>query len=252
MGRPSYTVGRSAHVKERADSGAISPRNKILLAIPDAEHRLILPHLEPFRFRQQSILHEPTQKLDFAYFPDSGLISLLVATEDGKTVEAGMVGNEGVTGVASAMGLLISPLRQLVQISGDGFKIRVGALQNCLESMPQLQMALSRYAVVQGMQIAQTAACNRLHDAGQRLARWLLMAADRVDSRSLPITHEFLATTLGTDRPSISLAAKILQRKKIIQYRRGALEILSRKKLESSACECYKVIQQFNDVLHLK
>lgn len=113
-------------------------------------------------------------------------------------------------------------------------------------------MSLSRYAVVQGMQIAQTAACNRLHDAGQRLARWLLMAADRVDSHSLPITHEFLATTLGTDRPSISLAAKILQRKKIIQYRRGALEILSRKKLESSACECYKVIQQFNDVLHLK
>lgn len=252
MGRPSYTVGRSAHVKERTDSGTISPRNKILLAIPDAEHRLILPHLEPFRFRQQSILHEPAQKLDFAYFPHSGLISLLVATEDGKTVEAGMVGNEGVTGVASAMGLLISPLRQLVQISGDGFKIRVGALQNCLESMPQLQMALSRYAVVQGMQIAQTAACNRLHDAGQRLARWLLMAADRVDSRSLPITHEFLATTLGTDRPSISLAAKILQRKKIIQYRRGALEILSRKKLESSACECYNVIQQFNEVLHLK
>jgi CRP-like cAMP-binding protein len=101
------------------------------------------------------------------------------------------------------------------------------------------------------MQIAQTAACNRLHDAGERLARWLLMAADRVDSSSLAITHDFLATMLGTDRPSVSLAAKILQRKKIIEYRRGTLEILNRRKLESSACECYKVIRQFNGVLQL-
>jgi CRP-like cAMP-binding protein len=138
-----------------------------------------------------------------------------------------------------------------VQISGDGFRITVKTLQNLLESTPQLQMALSRYAVVQGMQIAQTAACNRLHDAGERLARWLLMAADRVDFSSLPITHDFLATMLGTDRPSVSLAAKILQRKKIIEYRRGTLEILNRRKLESSACECYKVIRQFNGVLQL-
>jgi len=112
-------------------------------------------------------------------------------------------------------------------------------------------MVLSRYAVVQGMQIAQTAACNRLHDVGERLARWLLMAADRAGSSSLSITHDFLATMLGTDRPSVSVAAKILQRKKIIEYRRGTLEILNRKKLAASACECYKVIRQFNGVLRL-
>jgi len=208
--------------------------------------------LEEFDFMQHSILHEPTHKLEFAYFLNRGVISLLVATEDGKTVEVGTLGNEGVAGVASAVGLIMSPLRQLVQISGDGYRIRVKALQNLLESTPQLQMALSRYAMVQGMQIAQTAACNRLHEAGERLARWLLMAADRVDSSSLSITHDFLATMLGTDRPSVSLAAKLLQKNKVIQYRRGALEILSRKKLESSACECYKVIQQFNGVLRLK
>jgi CRP-like cAMP-binding protein len=112
-------------------------------------------------------------------------------------------------------------------------------------------MVLSRYAVVQGLQIAQTAGCNRLHDVGERLARWLLMAADRVGSNSLSITHDFLATMLGTDRPSVSVAAEILQRKKIIEYRRGALEILNRKKLEAYACECYRVIRQFNGVLRL-
>ena len=251
MGLPADIAGTGAHPRNKTDTAGLSIRNKILLAIPETEVRLVHPLLQPFEFRQHSILHEPTQKLEFAYFPNRGLISLLVATMEGKTVEVGMVGNEGVAGVASAVGLTISPLRQLVQISGDGFRVAVKTLQNLLESTPQLQMALSRYAVVQGMQIAQTAACNRLHDAGERLARWLLMAADRVDSSSLAITHDFLATVLGTDRPSVSLAAKILQRKKIIAYRRGTLEILNRKKLESSACECYKVIRQFNSVLQL-
>ncbi|MGB6482285.1 MAG: Crp/Fnr family transcriptional regulator [Candidatus Acidiferrales bacterium] len=253
MGRPAYpTDHRSSRSPEQTNTKETSLKNKILLAIPDLEYELIQSHLEPFQFRQQSVLHEPTQKLEFAYFPNHGLISLLVATEDGKTVEAGMVGSEGVAGVASAVGLTISPLRHVVQIPGDGFRIKVSALQNRLKFTPQLQMALSRYAVVQGMQVAQTAACNRLHEVGERLARWLLMAADRVDSNSLPITHDFLATSLGTDRPSVSLAAKILQRKKIIQYHRGVMEILSRKKLEASACECYKVIRQFNGMLRLK
>jgi CRP-like cAMP-binding protein len=252
MGLSADTTSRAALANEQAESETSSLKNKILLMIPRTEYQLVHPYLEPFQFHHHAILHEPAQKLEFAYFPNQGLLSLLVATEDGKTVEVAMVGNEGVAGVASAVGLTISTLRQLVQISGEGFRIRVVALQTCLESTPLFQMALSRYAVVQGMQIAQTAACNRLHDAGERLARWLLMAVDRVHSSSLPITHDFLATVLGTDRPSISLAAKLLQKNKIIQYRRGAIEVLSRKKLENSACECYHVIQQFNGVLRLR
>jgi CRP-like cAMP-binding protein len=140
----------------------------------------------------------------------------------------------------------------VVQITGDGFRIEAGALQNTLESAPRLQEILSRYAAIRGMQIAQTAACNRLHDIGQRLARWLLMTQDRVDSGSLPITHDFLATMLGTDRPTVSLAAGVLQRKKIIEYTRGAVKIVNRKKLEDSACECYAVIQQYDGELGLK
>jgi CRP-like cAMP-binding protein len=111
---------------------------------------------------------------------------------------------------------------------------------------------LSRYAVIHGMQVAQTAACNRLHNVEQRLARWLLMTQDRVDSGSLPMTHDFLATMLGTDRPTVSLAAGALQRKKIIEYTRGAVKIVNRKKLEDSACECYGVIRQYDGKFGLK
>jgi CRP-like cAMP-binding protein len=159
---------------------------------------------------------------------------------------------EGFTGTPVAVGLSRSPLQAVVQITGDGFRIEAGALQNTLESAPRLQEILSRYAAIRGMQIAQTAACNRLHDIGQRLARWLLMTQDRVDSGSLPITHDFLATMLGTDRPTVSLAAGVLQRKKIIEYTRGAVKIVNRKKLEDSACECYAVIQQYDGELGLK
>ena len=125
-------------------------------------------------------------------------------------------------------------------------------MQSTLKSTPDLQLMLNRYAVVQGILVAETAACNRLHDVKQRLARWLLMTQDRVDSESLPITHDFLATMLGTDRPTVSLAAGVLQREKIIEYTRGAVKIVNRQKLEDSACECYGIAQQYNGELGLK
>ena len=143
-------------------------------------------------------------------------------------------------------------MREIVQIAGDGFRVKIGALKNVLESAPELQRTLTRYAVVQGMQFAQTAACNRLHNIEQRLARWLLITQDRVDSATLAITHDFLATMLGTDRPTVSLAAGILLKKQIIEYTRGAVQILSRTKLEECTCECYGVIQQYNREIGLK
>ena len=139
-----------------------------------------------------------------------------------------------------------------MQITGGGFRVPVGALQKVLESTPHLQLLLSRYAVLQGFQVAQTAACNRLHDLEQRLARWLLMTQDRVDSEFLPITHDFLATMLGTNRSSVSLAAGILQRQGSIEYIHGAVKIVNRRTLEDSACECYDMMQQYNGQLGLE
>jgi CRP-like cAMP-binding protein len=237
---------------ERTNTDGKPVSNILLLSISDSDYSALRPHLEYLSLPNHLILHEGGGKLQFAYFPNRGLISLVVVMKDGKTAEAGIVGNEGFTGTPAAVGLSTSPLEAVVQISGDGFRVKVEALETTLESTPHLRLLLSRYAVVQGMQVAQTAACNRLHDTKQRLARWLLMTQDRVDSESLLITHDFLATMLGTDRPTVSLAAGVLQKEQIIEYTRGAVQIVNRKKLEDSACECYGVSQQYNGQLGLK
>jgi CRP-like cAMP-binding protein len=237
---------------ERTNAAGKPVSNIILLSTSDNDYSSLRPHLEYVNLPNHLVLHEAGGKLEFTYFPNRGLISLVVVMKDGKTAEAGIVGKEGFTGTPAAVGLRRSPLRAVVQITGDGFRVEVGPLQNTLESAPHLQMMLNRYAAVRGMQVAQTAACNRLHDIEQRLARWLLMTQDRVDSGSLPITHDFLATMLGTDRPTISLAAGALQRKELIEYTRGAVKIVNRKKLEDSACECYRVIQQYDGEIGLK
>src|ERR1700719_5081107 len=208
---------------ERTNASGKAVTNRILLTIPDDEYTTIRPHLEYLALEQHDTLHEPNETPRFVYFPNAGLLSLVVVTEDGRTVEAGIVGKEGIAGLTSAVGLTRNPLREVVQIAGDGFKIEIAALQNALSSTQQLQILLSRYAVLHGLQDSQTAACNRLHGAAQRLARWLLMTQDRVDAGILEITHDFLATMLGTDRPTMTVAASNLQSKQLIEYSRGAV-----------------------------
>lgn len=240
------------HAGERTNAAGKPVSNIILLSIIDSEYDSLRPQLEYVDLPNHLVLHPSGGKLEFAYFPNRGLISLVVEMKDGKTAEAGVVGNEGFTGIAAAVGLSRSPLQAVVQISGDGFRVAVGALQKLLKSAPHLQLLLNRYAVLQGMQVAQTAACNRLHDLEERLARWLLMTQDRVDSERLSITHDFLATMLGTNRSSVSLAAGTLQRENIIEYTHGAVTIINRRKLEESACECYGIMQQYSGQLGLE
>jgi CRP-like cAMP-binding protein len=233
--------------RERTYCEGVPVRNRILLALPDAEYQTLRPYMSLVDLPSQASLHEPGEKLEFACFPNRGLISLVVVT-GGKTVEVGLVGNEGLIGTPAVVGLIRSSYRAVVQITGDGFRLRVEALRSLLPSTPHLRLLSSRYAVIQGMQAAQSAACNRLHKTEQRLARWLLIMQDRVDDNPLYITHDLLAATLGTDRPSVSLAAGILQRKGAIGYSRGVVNILSRAKVEEAACECYRVMQQFDSV----
>jgi len=227
-------------------------RNKVLLATPDNEYELMRPDLRYIDLPHHLSLHEPTQNIEFVYFPNRGMVSQVVVTKDGRTVEVGVVGNEGYVGAGLAAGLSRGSVREIIQIAGDGFRMMGNALERILRSAPQLQVILNRHTGLQGMQVAQTAACNRLHDIQQRLSRWLLMTQDRVDSGVLPITHDFIATMMGTDRSTVSLAASVLQEKGIIEYVRGAVKILNRRKLEKSACECYDVIQQFEDDLGLR
>jgi CRP-like cAMP-binding protein len=232
---------------ERTNPTGKPVRNKLLLAIPDEEFRRIRSRLQFVDLPHHFILHQPHQTVRFAHFPNAGLISLVVELKDGRTVEAGLLGNEGASGTPAVLGLSRSPLREIVQIEGDAFRVRVNALRELLPSTPVLQATLNRYAAGLAMQVAQTAACNRLHKIEERLSRWLLIAQDRVDSGIVPITHDFLATMLGTDRPSVTVAAGVLQREGIVEYTRGSVRILNRKKLESFACECYALIKQYNN-----
>jgi len=234
---------------ERTNFEGKAVANTILLSLPDEEFNAIRGELTFVELRHHEVLQEPRQKLEFAYFLNSGMVSLVFVTREDETVEVGVVGNEGFVPVSVAAGLRHSPHQAVMQIGGNGFRLSVDVLEQALKTNPRLQELLNRYAAIHGMQVAQTAGCNRLHDLEQRLARWLLLTQDRVGSGLLRITHDFLATMLGTDRPSVSLAAGVLQKKRIIEYSHGSVRVLNRKKLESSACECYSVIQQFNTEL---
>ena len=237
---------------ERTNAHGKPVANTILLSIPNEEFDVLRPDLQYVQLPARTSIYEARHKIEFVYFLNSGMISLVFRTNGGETVEVGVVGSEGFAPVAAAAGLRNSPHQSIMQINGDGFKVSVETLEKVLHLCPRLQAAMNRYAAVHGLQVAQTAGCNRLHDLEQRLARWLLLTQDRVGSGLLKITHDFLATMLGTDRPSVSLAAGSLQRKNIIEYSHGSVRVLNRKKLESSACECYGVIQNYHAELAAK
>jgi CRP-like cAMP-binding protein len=236
----------------RTDSTGRTVKNVLLLSIPDREYNLIRPYLEYVELEHHRMLHDQGQQIEFAYFPNDGMVSLVVSTSDGRSVEVGIVGREGMVGTPLAVGLRLAPYDAIIQIPGNGIMIDSKRLTSHLSSTPRLWMVLTRFVLVQGLQMAQVAACNRLHELEQRLARWLLMCQDRVDSERLFLTHEFLAQMLGTGRPSVSLAIGMLEHAGLIENIRGIIRVINRKSLEDSACECYRVIQHFNGGLGLK
>jgi CRP-like cAMP-binding protein len=239
-------TGREQPGGVRTDSTGRPVQNSILQSIPEAEYNLLRGDLEPVDLPQQHILHEAGAKLEYAYFLNDGMASLVVLTSDGRSVEVAIVGREGIVGTPLAVGLTRGPHRAVMQIAGDGVRVKSSVLRDTLPSAPELRLIWNRYVLIQGLQVAQIAACNRLHEIEQRLARWLLMCQDRIDSETLLVTHEFLAQMLGTGRPSVSLAAGILQRGGLIENVRGAVTILNRQGLEAAACECYFAMQRFD------
>jgi CRP-like cAMP-binding protein len=236
----------------RTDATGKPVKNVILLSLPDSEFRLLRPHLEPVELAHHLILYEAGERINFAYFLNQGMTSLVVVTQDGRSVEVGLVGREGLVGMPVAVGLRRGSFRAIMQIPGAGLRISSEKLEECLPFAPELRLILSRYVLVHGLQVGQVAACNRLHEIGQRLARWLLMCQDRVDSPLLRLTHEFLAQMLGTGRPSVSLAVSMLEQDGMIENMRGIVRIVNRKRLELASCECYGIIQDFNAGLGLR
>ena len=240
------TIGRKERRDTRTDSAGRRVQNSILRSIPEAEYDLLREYLEPTDLPAQHILHEAGAKIEFAYFLNDGMASLVVLTSDGRSVEIAIVGKEGIVGTPLAVGLSRGPHRAVMQIAGSAVRVKSAVLAHTLRSAPELRLIWNRYVLIQGLQVAQIAACNRLHEIEQRLARWLLMCQDRIDSETLLVTHEFLAQMLGTGRPSVSLAAGILQRYGLIENVRGTVTILNRPGLENAACECYLAMKHFN------
>ena len=218
--------------------------NGILLGLPKDECATIFAKLEFVLLPTPTVLNEVGELIKFAFFLNDGLGSILSIMPDGKTVEVGLVGREGFVGVPLAAGFSSSHARVIMQVAGSGFKIRAKDLIVVLRECPKLASAVQRFAQELALQCAQVAACNRLHEVDERLARWLLMSQDRLGGDIVPLTQEFLAHMLGTRRASVTVAAGILQKAGLITYKRGAVRIESRTQLEDAACECYVIMTQ--------
>jgi len=233
-------------VPGRTDTIDRAVKNVPLLSISSEEYEQLRPHLEPVELGDRQILHEAGDKIQFSYFLNSGLASLVVLTSDGRSVEVAMVGRESITGTSLAVGLSREPYRAIMQIPGSALRVRADVMESILPDIPELQLIMNRCVHLRVLQVAQIAACNRLHEVEQRLARWLLMCHDRMESKILPVTHEFISQMLGTGRPTITLAAGNLQRAGMIENLRGSVKILNRKNLEQAACECYRAMRHLN------
>jgi CRP-like cAMP-binding protein len=218
--------------------------NQILLRLPQNEREMVFPKLELVRLKVHQVLHEVGDTLKSAYFCNTGMISILTVFPDGKSVEVGLVGKEGLAGIPLVAGFRSAATRAVVQVDATALRIDAEVLAVFLRQCPQLEQKLQQCSQVMAMEAAQIAACNRLHEVEQRLARWLLMCADRVGTTSLPLTQELLAQMLGTRRASVTIAAGILQKAGLIAYGRGNLRIANRPKLEAASCECYGMMRR--------
>lgn len=223
--------------------------NRILNALTRSAYARLAPHLEPVNLSAGEILYYPDQAITHVYFPNRGTISIVSMFGDGGSVEVGMVGNEGMFGVCIFLGSISTPLEAVVQLPGDGLRMRAAVLRKEFQQGGLLQDLLLRYTQAFITQIAQTAACNSRHPIDGRLARWLLMCQDRAQSRDMKMTQEFIATMLGTRRAGVTVAAGQLRHEGVINYQRGHLTINDRARLEANSCECYEIVKKEFDRL---
>jgi CRP-like cAMP-binding protein len=221
-----------------------APSNGILRRLPRKEFKAIFPKLELVPLPLHSVLNEAAKPIVFCYFMRSGLASILTVLTNGKIVEVGLTGAEGFVGLPLVAGLKSSASRVIVQIAGSAFRIRAKDMIIALADCPALRKSLGQFGQEVAVQSAQIAACNRLHNANQRMARWLLMSQDRLSGNQVLLTQEFLAHMLGMRRASVTVALGFLQKAGVITYVRGAVMIEDRLGLEAAACECYVSITQ--------
>ncbi|MEB3831635.1 Crp/Fnr family transcriptional regulator [Phormidium sp. CCY1219] len=230
------------------------PENQLLAALPPAEFQRLTPHLRTVSLSLGDVLYRPDEEISWVYFPTEAVISLVSILESGATTEVGLVGNEGMLGLPVVWGGDRTKITTaVVQVGGRAMQMSATQLKTLCAGGSTLQRLLLLYTQALFGQVSQSAACNRHHTIEQRLARWLLWVHDRVNSDELQVTQEFIATMLGTRRSGVTVAAGMLQERGLIRYTRGKITIVNRERLESTACECYKLTQdEFERLLQIK
>lgn len=221
----------------------VARKNHLLAGITNEEMARLLPHLQPVSLSLGKVIYESGEKLDYIYFPTTAIISLLYIMESGATAEIGVVGNDGLIGIAIFMGGDTTPNRAVVQSAGKALKMKSQEMKHEFTRGGPFHNQCLRYTQALITQISQTAVCNRLHSVDQQLCRWLLLSHDRLPSDRLIMTHDLIANMLGVRREGITHAAKRLQRAGYISYVRGDMTILDRTGLEADVCECYQVVR---------
>lgn len=224
--------------------------NHLLAFLPDDELALFQSKLVPVSLKLGTVLYEAGDRLDYAYFPTTAIVSLLYIMENGATAEIGMVGNDGILGIALFMGGETTNSRAVVQSAGEAFKIKAQDLKTEFGRGGEMQKMLLRYTQALMTQISQTAVCNRLHSVEQQLCRWILLSHDRLNSDKLVMTHDLISNMLGVRREGVTLAAQKLAEKGLIKNTRGTIILIDRQGLENAVCECYQVVNdEYNRLL---
>lgn len=218
--------------------------NHLLAALLPMELERLLPHLQLIPMPLGQMLYRPGEKLQYAFFPTTAIVSLHYVTESGAAAETAGVGNEGVVGIALFMGGSSMPGAAVVQTAGSAYRLEERHLNEEFARAGSMQRQMLRYTQALLTQVAQTAVCNCHHSLEQRLCRWLLLTLDRCESQDLVITQELVAGILGVRRESITEAAGELQRAGYISSRRGHISVIDRRGLETTACECYGVVRK--------
>lgn len=225
------------------DAKQVSVPNRLLAALPRKDYRKLLPVLEPVKLAYEEVLYEAHAPIRHVYFPNDCFVSMLTTVDSSRAAEVGLIGSEGMIGLPVALGVAASPFRAVVQGGGTAMRMKIADFRRDFSESAALRRELFLFTHLLMIQIAQTAACNRFHVVTQRMARWLLMTRDRVHSNEFRITQEFLALMLGIRRVGVNVAARSLQERKFIGYRRGSITILDHRGLAAAACGCYKTVK---------
>jgi len=230
-------------------AGASPKGNRLLAALPPEEYQRLSGSLERVQMLLGQAVYESGGAQGYVYFPTTSIVSLLYVLKDGATAEIAVAGNEGLVGIALFMGGETTPSRAVVQSAGEGWRLRAALLKKQFERGGALQQLLLRYTQALITQMAQTAVCNRHHSVDRQLCRWLLLSLDRLPGNRLVMTQELIANMLGVRREGVTEAAGKLQAQGLIEYSRGRITVLDRKRLELRVCECYAVVKKEYDRL---